>query len=647
MPGLLEDIIGPNKQTPQAPTVTSDDLRSMGSALLQKMDFFSLYGLPEYKPSADNSGSNYLGYIPIVIRNASFYGEELRKETSIDSRHDDSQRINIKLPWLPSEISDTVSVSYSRRGDTGIQLTELMATLTASLSESLANIALVEYNSRDLSKSLDLEFILPINRTLLTAGGTHYVRRETGAGNVDSFKLENIEVKDFMKNVRAYLGALQGLVYPRAYGFLYPPLLSVKLGGLYRGFKGFLREVTIRSSEEMLDLGNEMFPMIIRGNLRFINVFMYSWSDEHNTIAKSFVLSNNPQILFGMDYKDEDLITTVTAGENLPKDIPSTINNLGISSVNTKDPGMTAIQKAIERYNNFNYNDINYDSLYNAYKNMQNFDVNRNFGNISFDNNVIRDLDIRYADIINNMTNDQFNFLGINNNNNSLKLSTEIQSIIGSVQNVSNYANLLINIKQKDLFSSLSSLSRIVGSSGTALSNNVRTAIDLYWPIISILSTFDSGVSLDNVTNLYSNILKLLEILEDSKSITKNKLNDSVYVDNLYVEKNSNIISKINNNLNNINTSNVDMAPIIVLEQSNLILLETELLKNMDTMKKVNRLIYERAYDLKTRNILSNVEVSKYKQLEEASKNINVVYSSNINEALYNELNTFKEVLKS
>jgi len=64
-------------------------------------------------------------------------------------------------------------------------------------------------------------------------------------------------------------------------------------------------------------------------------------------------------------------------------------------------------------------------------------------------------------------------------------------------------------------------------------------------------------------------------------------------------------------------------------------------------MKKVNRLIYERAYDLKTRNILSHVEVSKYKQLEEASKNINVVYSSNINEALYNELNTFKEVLKS
>ena len=62
----------------------------------------------------------------------------------------------------------------------------------------------------------------------------------------------------------------------------------------------------------MLDLGNEMFPMIIRGSLRFINVFMYSWSDTRNEIARSFVLSDNPQILFGMDYKDEDLITTIS-----------------------------------------------------------------------------------------------------------------------------------------------------------------------------------------------------------------------------------------------------------------------------------------------------------------------------------------------
>ena len=68
-----------------------------------------------------------------------------------------------------------------------------------------------------------------------------------------------------MRNARAYLGALQGLVYPRSFGFRYPPLLAVKLGGLYRGFKGFLREVSIRTSEEMLDLGDEMFPkMCIR-----------------------------------------------------------------------------------------------------------------------------------------------------------------------------------------------------------------------------------------------------------------------------------------------------------------------------------------------------------------------------------------------
>ena len=629
------------------------DFRSRGSALLQKMDFFNLYGLPEYIPSQDNRTDNYLGFMPIIIRNASFYGDEVGERTTIDSNIGEEFRINIKLPWLPSEISDSVSVSYSRRGNVGTQLPEVLSRFLAKLNQDLANIALVEYNAQNLSKTLDLEFILPINRTLLTMRGTHYTterseeelsyERSPIAGR---FREENIEVKDFMKNVRAYLGALQGLVYPRAFGFLYPPLLSIKLGGLYRGFKGFLREVNIRTSEEMLDLGNEMFPMIIRGSLRFINVFMYSWSDTRNEIARSFVLSDNPQILFGMDYKDEDLITTISGGENTPTDIPDIIDNLGISTIDVNEPNLVAIQRAYDRYRNFDYTAVNYDNLNRVYQNMKNFNIDQDFNLLSFDPDFIQLINNNYNDIINNMNNDQFNFLGIDNNNESLVLSRQIQNKIGSVQDISSYANLLINIKENDLYSSLISLSRIIRSSDSTLNNSVQTIVDLYWPVANLLTTIDSGISLNNIAELYGNILRLIEILESPRSITKSNFNEAVYTDDLYIEKSSYTLNEINKNLNSDITQYNDLAPLTTLYFSDLILLETEMLKRLDDLKYVNQLLYERSDDLKNAGLLTEGEVVKYKQVYDQAKKIDTNAANNINELLYLNLSELNEVLE-
>jgi len=629
------------------------DFRSRGSALLQKMDFFNLYGLPEYIPSQDNRTDNYLGFMPIIIRNASFYGDEVGERTTIDSDIGEEFRINIKLPWLPSEISDSVSVSYSRRGNVGTQLPEVLSRFLAKLNKDLANIALVEYNAQNLSKTLDLEFILPINRTLLTMRGTHYTterseeelsyERSPIAGR---FREENIEVKDFMKNVRAYLGALQGLVYPRAFGFLYPPLLSIKLGGLYRGFKGFLREVNIRTSEEMLDLGNEMFPMIIRGSLRFINVFMYSWSDTRNEIARSFVLSDNPQILFGMDYKDEDLITTISGGENTPTDIPDIIDNLGISTIDVNEPNLVAIQRAYDRYRNFDYTAVNYDNLNRVYQNMKNFNIDQDFNLLSFDPDFIQLINNNYNDIINNMNNDQFNFLGMDNNNESLVLSRQIQNKIGSVQDISSYANLLINIKENDLYGSLTSLSRIIRSSDSTLNNSVQTIVDLYWPVANLLTTIDSGISLNNVAELYGNILRLIEILESPRSITKNNFNEAIYTDDLYIEKSSYTLNEINKNLNSDITQYNDLAPLTTLYFSDLILLETEMLKRLDDLKYVNQLLYERSDDLKNAGLLTEGEVVKYKQVYDQAKKIDTNAANNINELLYLNLSELNEVLE-
>ncbi|HOB26241.1 MAG TPA: hypothetical protein PKG93_03755, partial [Bacilli bacterium] len=382
-----------------------------------------------------------------------------------------------------------------------------------------------------------------------------------------------------------------------------------------------------------------------RGSLRFINVFMYSWSDTRNEIARAFVLSDNPQILFGMDYNDEDLITSVSAGENRPTNIPTIINNLGIQPVTTGEQNLATVQRAYDRYQNFNYNDINYENLNRAYQNIKNFDIDQDFNSLNFNPEIIRSIDFDYGNIMSNIDNDQFKFLGIDNDNESLILSTKIQDKIGSVQDISDYVNLLINIKEGDLFSSLSSLSRIVSSSDSVLSESVQNIVDLYWPVVDILSTIDSGINLNNITNFYSDILMLINILENSKSITKKDLDEAAYVNHLYIEKSSNILNEINKSLNNNITQYMDLAPITTLYFSNLLLLETEILKNMNNIKNISQLIYERSYDLKSKNILTDREVNKYKLVYDRTKKIDTIATNNINELLYTSLNILNEVL--
>ena len=251
-----------------------------------------------------------------------------------------------------------------------------------------------------------------------------------------------------------------------------------------------------------------------------------------------------------------------------------------------------------------------------------------------------------FSCIINNMDNDQFNFLGIDSNNESLLLSKEIQNKIGSVQDISSYANLLINIKENDLYSSLISLSRIIRSSDSTLNNSVQTIVDLYWPVANLLTTIDSGISLNNIAELYGNILRLIEILESPGSITKSNFNEAVYTDDLYIEKSSYTLNEINKNLNSDITQYNDLAPLTTLYFSDLILLETEMLKRLDDLKYVNQLLYERSDDLKNAGLLTEGEVVKYKQVYDQAKKIDTNAANNINELLYLNLSELNEVLE-
>jgi hypothetical protein len=133
--------------------------------------------------------------------------------------------------------------------------------------------------------------------------------------------------------------------------------------------------------------------------------------------------------------------------------------------------------------------------------------------------------------------------------------------------------------------------------------------------------------------------------LENSALVTKKDLDEAVYVNNLYVEKSSNTLSDINKSLNSSVTYYGDMAPVTTLYFSDLLLLETEILKNMDNVKNVNQLIYERSHDLKSKGILSEREVAKYKRVYDQARKVDTAAASNINELLRVNLSLFEEVL--
>jgi hypothetical protein len=75
----------------------------------------------------------------------------------------------------------------------------------------------------------------------------------------------------------------------------------VTIGGMYVGFKAFLKDVSYRESN-FITVNGTKFPMIIHGDLTFTNIFLYTWNaDKDFGISNEFNLSKNPTILFGND----------------------------------------------------------------------------------------------------------------------------------------------------------------------------------------------------------------------------------------------------------------------------------------------------------------------------------------------------------
>jgi len=74
-----------------------------------------------------------------------------------------------------------------------------------------------------------------------------------------------------------------------------------------------------------------------------------------------------------------------------------------------------------------------------------------------------------------------------------------------SVQTISTLVKTVGNVEAGDVYGSLAGVSRLTAG------NTVKNAMLLYFPILSVRDTLDSGVDLDNVTDLFMNVLYIID----------------------------------------------------------------------------------------------------------------------------------------
>lgn len=249
-----------------------------------RCSFFDLLGLSR---ANDPSGAGF--FVPIVLKPDSPF--------VMQDEYNELDGMVIELPMEGGiSITDNVSVRFDRRLDSNFPWSNLIGAGAANaggnigagsdLQQSLANFAMFSYDTRSLRKTLSLSFIIPV--TMAT---------------------KQVRIED----IRGYLSNLQGMVFPTTLSkIMYPPLMSLTIGGMYQRFFGFITEVSIEwgSQGEFIHLNNSsgnfnpvlpgedsVFPQVIKGQLKFENLFTYDWgssmSEFSGDVTKYFTLKKD------------------------------------------------------------------------------------------------------------------------------------------------------------------------------------------------------------------------------------------------------------------------------------------------------------------------------------------------------------------
>lgn len=254
--------ITPNKKA-DADSGNTSSSGGAGGNSSTSFDVFKILGLSE---------TGYYHYVPIIFKSAKILDE---------GSEEGLQDLEIKLPLFPSKISDSVSVSYKRRADntTLAMITQALAS-ALKIPDSIAKAINYEYDASSLTKEVTVPYIIPV----------------TGVGNGGYQKVPEL---------RRGLNILQGMVYPRLAGMLYPPHLSMTIGGMYAKLKGFIKSVSVEFDENVTDISGVKFPLLITGSITFTCLQAFSWDNVDlagNTFfgdkAKYFILKDST-LLFG------------------------------------------------------------------------------------------------------------------------------------------------------------------------------------------------------------------------------------------------------------------------------------------------------------------------------------------------------------
>ena len=128
------DTIAPGVTPSNTTADTPAGSETKTATSIPSINFFTMLGLKKFSPSdADTNEDNYGAFMPIVIKNTPIF-----EALGTDIENNITKRFEITLPWAVSEISDSVSVNYSRKWgteNTGAQ------EIISKVSEGLKNLA--------------------------------------------------------------------------------------------------------------------------------------------------------------------------------------------------------------------------------------------------------------------------------------------------------------------------------------------------------------------------------------------------------------------------------------------------------------------------------------------------------------------------
>jgi len=518
-------VSGPSK------SISSDGSGSLSSILHGNavFDAFAVCNL-----SYDYNSSPY--FTPIYIEPTSILSEG--PEDSIEG-------LKIKLPLNPQKITDSVSVSFSRRFDNiagsnvivGFMnkadetLKGFNSSKNLGLSDDLQNMLLYNYDARSLRKEIQVPYIIPIS---------HHIN---------------------VNEIRKGLNILQGLVYPRYGGLTYPPYVSITIGGMYIRLKGFISQVSVEFDETITNIGGTQFPIIVTGSIHFICMQPFTWSNlniaGHKMTNEQFVLMDKT-LLFGDDIKNEikyypPLNTRVSSNysplkQNVVNKYKSTDFQLANSNLNEISNNIK-LNKFISLYdiqpinNYFTEQNELISNLDTSFMNEEIF-RNANFNTL---------IDQSSIDIVKKFTNIQnkisyelaqkgaLDSLGININTSPFKKS--LDSLTNSFSSITNpiiFSNVMNTLQNKHIIGDINNLTNAVNT--TVLTDIIKSTNNIFNNLknnVNVITNINDLNSLD-ISNIFEYALnsegfkKQLEAISlDSYNLDKNYINNLIYSNSL------------------------------------------------------------------------------------------------------------------